>query len=289
LPEKYPGLPIEIWELKSDSGIALTLLNNIILNITVSYMTESEKDKISAMVTNKFGNDGVIKTYEETHPLQEWITYWNLKTWETSDVIFQIGSSSMRKPKDPQPLNVSWNLAYSDFKIENKIIADYKSQLFSSKEDSTKYLKEVNDFNNKTHPPENGLFTDHFENGQLKERGNYKNGKKSGVWETWFDNGQKEDSATYRNDELIGKRLMWFKNGQLQLESYWSEKHDRIGTWTRHFANGRIESISGFDENGELHGKNLQFYENGNKQRETLYEHGREISDIQYDEKGRQN
>ena len=40
LPEKYHGLPIAIWQLKSDSSIAFTLLNNVILNITVSYMTE---------------------------------------------------------------------------------------------------------------------------------------------------------------------------------------------------------------------------------------------------------
>ena len=287
LPEKYHGLPIAIWQLKSDSSIALTLLKNKILNITVSYMTELEKNKFYDLATNTFGKDGVMKTYEETHPLQEWITYWNLKTWETSDIIFQIGNSDMRKPKDPKPLNVSWNLAYSDFKIENNIIADYKKRLFSNKEDSTKYQRELNDFNNKAHPPENGLFTDHFENGKLKERGNYKDGKKSGLWETWFDNGQKEDSSIYKNDELIGKRLMWFKNGQLQLESYWSDKHERIGIWRRHFANGQIESIGGFDENGEFHGKDLQFYENGSKARETVYEHGKEISDIQYDEKGK--
>jgi antitoxin component YwqK of YwqJK toxin-antitoxin module len=286
-PEKYHGLPIAIWQLKSDSSLALTLLNNIILNITVSYMTALEKDKFSAMVTNKFGNDGVTKTYQETHPLQEWITYWNLKTWETKDVIFQIGNSNMRKPEDPEPTTGFWNLAYSDFKIENKIIDDYKKQLFSNKDDSAKYQRDINDFNKKAHPPENGLFANHFENGQLKERGTYNEGQKDGLWETWFDNGQKEDSATYKNGELIGKRLMWFKNGQLQLESYWSEKHDRIGIWTRHFANGQTESIGGFDENGELHGKNMQFYENGNKERETLYEHGREISDIQYDEKGK--
>lgn len=34
LPEKYKELPIAIWALKSDSSIALTLLNDIVLKIT---------------------------------------------------------------------------------------------------------------------------------------------------------------------------------------------------------------------------------------------------------------
>jgi hypothetical protein len=128
LPEKYKGLPIAIWQLKSDSGIALTLLNDIVLNITVSYVKEDEKEKLTKYVTEKFGTGGNQKSYEETHPLQSWITYWNLKTWETKDVIFQMGNSDMRKPKDPIPTNIHWNLAYSDFVLENKIINDYRKK-----------------------------------------------------------------------------------------------------------------------------------------------------------------
>jgi antitoxin component YwqK of YwqJK toxin-antitoxin module len=287
LPEKYHGLPIAIWQLKSDSSIALTLLNNTILNITVSYMTALEKENFSTMATNKFGSDGIIKAYQETYPLQDWITYWNLKTWKTSDVIFQIGNSDMRKPKDSEPSNVTWNLAYSDFKIENKIVDDYKKKLFSNKDDSIKYQSEINAFNNKAHPPENGLFVDHFENGIIKEKGNYKNGMKDGLWETWFDNGQKEDSAFYINDNLSGTRIMWHPNGRLQLESYWGKPDNRIGKWTRYYANGQIESITHFNDNGELDGKALQYFENGKLQREMIYDREKEISDILYNDQGK--
>lgn len=287
LPEKYYGLPIAIWQLKSDSSIALTLLTDIVLNITVSYMTETEKEKFSAMATEKFGADGIIKSYQEAHPLQEWITYWNLKTWETPDVIFQIGNSNMRKPKDPEPTNVSWNLAYSDFKIENKMVSDFKKQLFSNRDDSIKYQNEITAFNNRMHPPENGLFVDYFEKGKLKEKGNYKNGKKDGLWETWFDNGQKEDSAFYINDNLSGTRIMWHPNGRLQLESYWGNPDNRIGKWIRYYDNGQIESITHFNDKGELDGKALQYFKNGKLQRETTYDREKEISDILYNEEGK--
>jgi len=128
LPNKYKGLPIAIWQLKSDSSIALTLLNDVVLNITVSYMKEDEKEKFSKMFTDKFGADAKEKSYEENHPLQAWITYWNLKTWETKEAVAQIGNGDMRKPEDPIPKDLRWNLAYSDFILENTIINDYRKK-----------------------------------------------------------------------------------------------------------------------------------------------------------------
>lgn len=128
LPEKYKGLPVAIWKLNSDSSIVFTLLNNTIINITVSYLKEAEKEKLSKIVTERFEIDGKKKSYKETHPFQSWITYWNLKTWETNDVIFQLGTSNMRKANDPIPKNVLWNLVYSDFILENKIINNYKEK-----------------------------------------------------------------------------------------------------------------------------------------------------------------
>lgn len=288
LPEKYYGLPIAIWQSKKDSSIALTLLNDFVLNITVSYLTDAEKIKMQTMFNEKFGGEGKSKSYEQSHPLQDWITYWNLITWETNDAVVQIGNSEMRKPNQSPRKEIRWNLVYSDFLLEDEVISNFKKNLFSNKADSLKFVQELNTHKNRINPPTNGLFTDYFDNGQLKEKGNYKNGKKDGLWETWFDNGQKEDSAFYKKDALSGKRVMWYPNGQIQLESYWGKAETRIGVWKRYFETGKPESIFGFDDKGEFQGTHLQFYENGNKKRETHYEHGKEISDITFDSQGKQ-
>lgn len=126
LPKKYNGLPIAMWQLKSDSSIVLTLLENVVLNITVSYIPTAEKDFMSKIALDKFGFDGKLKSYEETHPLQSYITYWKLKTWETKSCILQIGTSEMRNPNDSPKNDPLWNLAYSDFVIERKIIDNFK-------------------------------------------------------------------------------------------------------------------------------------------------------------------
>jgi antitoxin component YwqK of YwqJK toxin-antitoxin module len=284
LPEKYIGLPVAIWQQKNDSSIALTLLGDMILNISVSYMGSAEKNMFSRMATEKFGAPGEVRSYKEEHPLQEWITYWDLETWQTKDVIFQIGTSDMRKPKDPKPGNITWNLIYSDHRLEDEVIGRFKKVLFSNVEDSLKYQRQVNAIMNRGHPPTDGVFTDYFDNGVLKERGNYKDGKKDGLWETWFENGQKEDSAFYVKDDLSGTRIMWHPNGQLQLQSQWGRPDDRIGKWVRYYENGQIESITYFNNNGEMHGKALQYFENGKLQRETVYDREQELSDILFNE-----
>lgn len=126
LPEKYRDLPVAIWRLKSDSSVALTMLNDVVLKITVSFVSGNEKADITRMLGEKFGAEGKATSYEETHPFQAWITYWDLETWETSDVIFQIGNADMRKPDDPAPTDLSFNLVYTDFILEDKIIKDYR-------------------------------------------------------------------------------------------------------------------------------------------------------------------
>jgi antitoxin component YwqK of YwqJK toxin-antitoxin module len=287
LPEKYYGLPVAIWQSKQDSSIALTLLNDFILNITVSYLTDAEKVKMQTLFTDKFGGEGKQKSYEQTHTLQSWITYWTLLTWETKDVIVQIGTSEMRKPNQAPRKEIRWNMVYSDFLLEDKVINDFKQKLFSNKSDSLKFVQNLNTNKNRMNPPSNGLFTDYFDNGKMKEKGNYKNGKKNGLWETWFENGQKKDSATYKNDALTGKRVMWHSNGQIQLESYWGKPDDRVGKWTRYYENGQIESITNFNDKGQLHGKHYQYFENGKLKREVTYDKEKEIEDILYNEQGK--
>lgn len=66
LPKKYKGLPIAIWQLKSDSSIVLTLLENIVLNITVSYMTSLEKTVYQKLVLTNLvltGNQNLMKKH----------------------------------------------------------------------------------------------------------------------------------------------------------------------------------------------------------------------------------
>ena len=49
----------------------------------------------------------------------------------------------------------------------------------------------------------NGVVETHYENGQLRTRANYKNGKREGVRETWYDNGQLEERVNYKDGVAV--------------------------------------------------------------------------------------
>ncbi|MDG1126995.1 MAG: hypothetical protein P8N18_05160 [Hellea sp.] len=62
----------------------------------------------------------------------------------------------------------------------------------------------------------NGQYETYFENGQLKERGTYKDGKEDGPFEAYFDNGQLKERYTYKGCSItFSKRVCEFQNGKL--------------------------------------------------------------------------
>ena len=48
-----------------------------------------------------------------------------------------------------------------------------------------------------------GVKESYYENGQLKERGNYIAGKEDGLWEMYYENGEWHAKSIYKN----GKRI----------------------------------------------------------------------------------
>ena len=48
--------------------------------------------------------------------------------------------------------------------------------------------------------PFHGTAIDYYEEGQLRERGTYKDGKQHGPWEAYHPNGQLEEKGTYKED-----------------------------------------------------------------------------------------
>jgi len=59
--------------------------------------------------------------------------------------------------------------------------------------------------------PFTGGFVNYHENGQLKERGYFKNGKEDGMWEGFEENGQIEFTSYYINGKKV-KRKKYLKS-----------------------------------------------------------------------------
>lgn len=84
-------------------------------------------------------------------------------------------------------------------------------------------------------------------NGQLKNRGTYKDGKLDGLWEEWNREGTLIKRENYKDGKENGSRESWYENGQLER---------RV-----HCKNGRIEGlVACWHRNGQQ--KYLGIYKN---------------------------
>ncbi len=96
-----------------------------------------------------------------------------------------------------------------------------------------------------------GQFKSSYQDGQLKEKGHYKNGLKTGVWKQWHTNGELKEVLTYRMGRLHGKALKYDQEGRLIL--------------------------SGQYKKGKRHGEHI-IYEEGKVSRKTIYKKGDELT-----------
>jgi hypothetical protein len=62
-----------------------------------------------------------------------------------------------------------------------------------------------------------------YTNGQVKSKGNIKNGKLIGKLTKWYENGQIWSEEHYKNGKKDGKWTKWYENGQIWSEEYYKD------------------------------------------------------------------
>lgn len=106
-----------------------------------------------------------------------------------------------------------------------------------------------------------GVWTYYFENGNMKERTNYKNGLKEGASEFWWSNGEKRSAYNYKMDKLDGEYEGYKFSGAKDIEG--SFKNGLLnGPCTLYYANDK-ERFSVTYLNGKLNGTVKSYYRNG--------------------------
>lgn len=96
-----------------------------------------------------------------------------------------------------------------------------------------------------------GDYTETFANGNIKQKGKYKDGKKDGVWETFKKNGSRsKPTEEYKDGDMIKK--------------------------TSYYTTGSIEMIREY-RNGRKHGIEKAYNLDGTLKFEKVYEDGEEI------------
>jgi antitoxin component YwqK of YwqJK toxin-antitoxin module len=99
---------------------------------------------------------------------------------------------------------------------------------------------------------QDGEYSEIYDNGTVKVKGKYLNGKKEGVWETNKEDGSKRPTEEFKEGEVI-RRITYFTDGKIEMER-------------------------NFDLNGKQHGVEKKYdWEDGSLKSELNYVHGKQI------------
>jgi hypothetical protein len=130
-------------------------------------------------------------------------------------------------------------------------------------------LKSENDSTN----AHDGEFLSYYENGEIKEKGYYKNGEKNGVFFSYTKNGKILNEILYVDGLSEGESKEYYESGQLKEKI--SYEKGRKNSKTTYYENGNIKtlhvghSIHSFSEDGKessrAHGEDLNAMEDSHK------------------------
>jgi hypothetical protein len=137
-------------------------------------------------------------------------------------------------------------------KRESKYDNGQPKELFYVKKDSNgNYVK-------------NGSYTSYFEDGQLKEKGIFKDGKENGLYIKWADGPLRVLFSKWEfvyQDGKILKSTVWDVKGHKQRECVFNGADDTIGTCTEWDENGQIKEEWTEEEKRKI----ISHFENGLK------------------------
>ncbi len=127
-------------------------------------------------------------------------------------------------------------------------------------------------------PPEitnpNRVKTTRHENGKVKSKIPYVNGKKHGVETEWFTDGSKWFERMWVSGKRHGDTTYWYKNGGKRWDGYYlgRKQHGMDITWREDGSKSRGKTC----KNDKNHGLDTSWWASGNKSIQTMRLGGKE-------------
>lgn len=90
-----------------------------------------------------------------------------------------------------------------------------------------------------------------YENGKLKESGDFDKGYKYGEWKTFFPNEQVHEKTNYAWGNLHGSYRLYWDNGHLKKEGRYS-RGKKVGNWRMFYKDGKPALKESYDDKGTL-------------------------------------
>lgn len=135
------------------------------------------------------------------------------------------------------------------------------------REDNAVYVVDEIAYINKGKDLFTGTHRSYFDNGNLKQEANYKDGRLNGVFTEWYQNGVKKKEEHYYKGILNGLKNEWNNNSQkLSEQTYVGGRLNGVKTlWDE---NGKKKSIAMYSDDKK---NGLEISWNGEKKQEVTY------------------
>jgi hypothetical protein len=88
--------------------------------------------------------------------------------------------------------------------------------------------------------PFTGSSVNYYDNGQLKQKENYKDGKQDGLLEKYYSNGQLWSRQNFKNGKQDGLLEDYYRKGQLFKRGKYNDD-TKEGLWEKFYDNGQVE------------------------------------------------
>lgn len=121
-----------------------------------------------------------------------------------------------------------------------------------------------------------GEYLWYHDNGQLRMRINYKNGKHHGEWSSYDRNGQLLSKSNRKNGKEHGEWTYYDKDGNLRSITQF-KNGKREGKAIYYYPNGNVES-TGTHKNGWHEGEWVYYHENGEVRSKSIYKNEKRLA-----------
>lgn len=117
-------------------------------------------------------------------------------------------------------------------------------------------------------------YVSYYENGQIEQKWQYKNGKKTWKWIEYFENGEVQSKWSYKNGEYDWYWIVYFGDGSIQESTYKDWKLEK-SIDKKYYENWRPQAIISRNGDNELDWEWIVYYENGKIEEKWQYKNGK--------------
>lgn len=211
-------------------------------------------EKTEGFYSNNKKN-GTEKRYYDNKPLYE-ISYVNgkkegqLKKWSMNGVLLLLGTykNDLKEGEWTEFSDIYGQKLSFEVYSEGKILSSEKYFEDGKLKEKTSYINGKADGIKLIYSPE----------GKIISESPYSEGKLNGIQKNYYFTGELESTVPYKMGILDGESITYYKNGNVYEKGNY-QNNTKVGIWHSYYNNGAINNIFTYNEYGNLDGMQVTY------------------------------